>query len=183
MIDLASNVSSQGGTVISVAMTVPGGYTISGSPITSTGTLALGLDHGSRTSFTPVLDSGLTNSATNAAKYWRVNNTLWVEGGFTMTGNGGATETVTVALPLVSAVQLLIDTAQLSTGTTTTNNGGPSLGSCIWFQAGTGWRPLYPTFDSTSTIRFYMADQVFAANQLNTGDGIHYMYSVPIVGW
>lgn len=182
-IDLGSNLSLAGGTVTSVAMTVPSGFAISGSPLTTNGTLALSLVNGTRTTYVPVLDAGLTNSTGNTAKYWRVNGTLWVEGGFTMTGNGGATETLTIALPAPGAVQLLIDTAQLSTGTSAGNGTGPILGTCVWFQSGVAWRPLYPTYNTTSTIRFYEVDQIFAADQLNVSDGLHYLFSVPIVGW
>lgn len=182
-IDLGSNVSSVGGTVTSVAMTVPGGYTISGSPVTTNGTLVLALDHGARTSYAPVLQTGFTNTTSNAAKFWRVNGTLWVEGGFMMTGGGGTGSACIITLPVVSAVQLLIDTAQLSTGTTATNAGGPHLGMATWFQAGTGWRPVYATYDTTSTIRFFEIDQVFNCDLLNNNDGFHYLFSVPIVGW
>lgn len=151
----------------------------------TSGTMIVRPSFGSaRITFVPALDSGLTNSATNSARWWQAGRSLWVEGGFTMSGGGGgASEPVTIGLPLVNGVQLLIDTTQLSTGTVTTNNGGPSLGNAVWFQAGTGWRPVYPTYNTTSTIRFFEIDQIFAASQLGDGDGLHYMYSVPIVGW
>lgn len=134
----------------------------------------------SRAAYTPTLDAGMTNIATNAAFWWRVADTLYVEGGFTIAGGGGgAVETITVSLP----VGLLIATNKVSTGTTVSNAGGPHFGECTWFQAGVAWRSVWPTYNTTSTIRFYETDQVFAANQLGDGDGVHFLFNVPIVGW
>ncbi len=132
-----------------------------------------------RTAYIPILDSGLTNSATNAAFWWRIGDSLYVEGGFTLTGGGGAAEAVTVRIPL----GLAIDNNKLSTGTAAANGTGPVLGAGVWFDSGNGWLFIYPTYATTTTVRFYMNTQVLAADQLANGDGIHYSFSVPIVGW
>lgn len=132
-----------------------------------------------RVSYTPVLDSLLVNTTANAAKWWRINDTLYIEGGFTMSGSGTGAESVTIALPS----GLVIDTAKLSTGTAAANGTGPVLGNGHWFQSGTGWLFLVPTYATTTTIRFYMNSQVLAASQLLISDGVHYEIHVPIVGW
>lgn len=58
----ATNTST--GTVTSVAMTVPTGLTIGGSPITTTGTLALALDTGYVIPLQTTIDSKITNPMT-----------------------------------------------------------------------------------------------------------------------
>lgn len=216
MIDLASNVSSQGGTVISVALSLPNIFTVSGSPVTSTGTLTgtlatqaknlvfsgpttganaaptfrslvsadtAGYISSSGTNYTPVLDSGITNVDGNSAFWWRVANRINIEGTITFSGNGGGAEDITVALPLVNAVQLLWDTAQLSGGTATSNKAASMMGWGYYFIQGSGWKFIYPVYNSTSTVYFVENTQHVQASGLNNGDGLRYFLTGPIAGW
>lgn len=133
-----------------------------------------------RVAYTPTLDAGMTNVATNAAFWWRIGDSIYIEGGFTISGGGGgAAETITVSLPS----GLLVNTAKLSTGTSTTNPGGPLFGACVWFQQGAAWRVVWPTYSTTSNFRFYNNTQIFSADQLGDGDGVHYNINLPISGW
>jgi hypothetical protein len=216
MIDLASNVSSQGGTVISVALSLPSIITVSGSPVTSTGTLTgtlatqaknlvwagpttganaaptfrslisadtAGYISTVRTAYTPALGGSPTNVLLNSAFYWRVGPNIHIEGQLNFNGTSAGSGDLTIALPAPAAVQLLIDTAQISGGTDTSNQGTTKLGDAEFFIQGAGWKFAYPQYNSTSTVYFAENTQHIGAGDFANGDSFKYYITAPIVGW
>ncbi len=187
-----------GGTVIQVSA----GAGLTGGPINTSGTLSVasvslvnqvvgtlpGANGGSgtqRTYFDPALDSGITGSIVSRAFWWRDGNNLNVEGTITFQGAGAGTanEAITIGLPVISSTQLLINTTQLSNGTCSTNQGATQLGYAHYFISGSGWKFLYPVFNTTGAVKFVENNQALSTGQLNAGDGIKYFITAPIIGW
>lgn len=130
--------------------------------------------------FAPTLNNAISTIATANVSMWRrVGDTLEVQGGFTMPGATSSSDAITHSIPAT----LTIDTTKISSAAAVGNATSPMLGPSLWFQAGTGWRPLYSTYGTTTTLRLFMIDQPFASSQLQPGDGVHFKFSVPIVEW
>jgi hypothetical protein len=129
------------------------------------------------TSATPTI-SGTTNVSARTLIWRRDGKFMHAEGLITWSGAGDA-GTFTVTLPN-SAV---IDTTYLAGGTATTNAGASQVGMATWYDAGVGWVACRVEYASTTTLRFAIAGQLFAASLTANGDSLKFLFSVPIVGW
>ena|SRR3990167_8588108 len=135
------------------------------------------------TAITPVFNSGLINVGSSVGFYYRLEDRMFMNGGFGMMGSGSSAVAVKISLPIVDGVQLTINTAKLSGGDSTTNQESTMLGSGQWFDAGTAFKDLDVLFHGTSTVQFNENPGILASSQLATGDGIKYDFSVPISQW
>lgn len=122
--------------------------------------------------------SGTTNVSSRLYSYCRMGKYMIFDGIVTWTGAGDA-GTFTVTVP----DSYTIDTNFLPNGTDTTNAGASVLGSGIWYDAGVGWKVIYPEFATTTTIRFSNTSALFAASVTANGDSIKFNIRIPISGW
>lgn len=128
--------------------------------------------------YTPTLDSGITNTVINTAYWYRVGESVFINGLLTFNGNGGAAEEFTISLPS----GIIINTAVLAGGTATSNQGATMLGFGYWFIQGSGWKFVYPNFNTTGSVFFVENTQHIQAAEFNNGDGFRYEIIVPILG-
>lgn len=135
-----------------------------------------------RQSYNPTLDAGLTN-ATSTAEWWRVGQHVFVEGTIALSGNGGGAEDLVVTFLSDALLGYVIDTSVLSGGTSSTNQLSTMLGYGYWFIQGSGWKFIYPSYNSTTSVFFVENTQHIQASELNSGDGFKYFIQAPIVGW
>lgn len=133
----------------------------------------------------PATYTATLSSATNATqviKWYRLGQFLILEGVISWSGVGGAGN-FSFTLPGAVAGSPLIDTASISGGTSSTNQGASILGTSVWFHQGVGWNALYAQYLTTTTINFATATQIFDSSQTASGDSIKFIIDVPIVGW
>lgn len=140
-----------------------------------------GPPYGIPVSYTPAVSSA-TNMSARPALWHRIGKMMYIEGTITMGGAGDSGSQLSVALPLVNGVQSLIDTDYLSNGTTA-GNGGTLVGVGEWFDSGTGYKFLFLTFLTTSTIGFRENPGLLVPTSLANADVVKWRVSVPIVGW
>lgn len=129
------------------------------------------------TSVTPTV-SGTTNVSSRVLIWSKSGKYMNCEGLIAWSGAGDA-GTFTVTIPEGQT----IDTAFVAGGTATTNAGASQLGCGTWYDAGVGWKVANPEYASTTTVRFAVAGQLWAANLAANGDSLKFAFRVPIVGW
>ncbi len=134
-----------------------------------------------RVAYTPTLDSGISGSITSTAFWWREGQHINITGLITFSGadGGGAAEDITVALPQ----GLTIYTNSLPGGTANSNQAGSQLGYGHYFIQGSGWKFIYPIFNTTNSVYFIENTQHITAAQMQPGDGVKYFIQAPVVGW
>ena len=157
------------GTVTSVAMTVPGGFSISGSPITSSGTLALAANG---TSGGVPYFSGATTMASSAA----LTANLPVFGGgagaapFVGTRSGNTTKVATVSGAFTSGDCLKSDASGNVVDTGSPCASGTAAGSTtqiIYNSSGSYAGAAGLTFDGTSKVTYGVAGASVGAAAFN----------------
>jgi hypothetical protein len=183
--DLSANRTFSVGTVTSVAVTVPTGLTVTGSPITTTGTIAITFTAGysiPTTASQSNWDSAYTNRITsltttgNSGSATLISNTLNVPT-YTLVGLGG------MANPFSAAIGQLIYSnsagapLSLAPNTTTTKkylsmtgdgtNGAAPVWEAISGIAGSGTTNYIAKFTASSTI----GDSLIYDNGTNVGIG------------
>lgn len=131
-----------------------------------------------RVAYTPTLSAGATNITANTAFWWRDNQHMFIDWQITFGGDGGTGADATITIPTGA-----IDTSVLCGGTDTSNKAASMVGQGYYFIQGAGWKFLYGSFATTTTLYFIENSQHLQWNQLHDGDGVRMTIRVPIVGW
>lgn len=132
-----------------------------------------------RQSFTPTIGGGVTNSTDNKAMWWRVGQTLWMEGRVQFPGANLGSGLLTVAVPS----GLIINENALACGSNSYYSFTSLLGNATYFISGSGWKFLEPVHNDTTTIQFFENTQAMTVDLFAPGDAFSYNVSVPILGW
>ena len=115
--------------------------------------------------------SNCDNIVTNSSRvYFHKEKYHVMSGYFELNGAGTTAAAISVSVPFAS-----IDTANLSNGTSTSNQGGTQLGGAgVWFDTGNAWLPVYPRYASSTTFIFAYSTQLLFGSQLASGDSVQY---------
>ncbi len=145
------------------------------------------------TSYTPVYRGTNQSNVTVARCKWnRKGRYMYIDFNFQFTGQVDSVASVWYwELPVIDGTQSYIDTAD--TGTSITNAGRFFFGSCMWFQAGVAWKPVYAVMEDAGTgglfyrIRFAENPGYVTMTQLTTSGGnnscLQGQIKIPINGW
>lgn len=135
-----------------------------------------------RQSIVPVYDTGMTNSVTSSLWLWREGQHLCGDGKISFAAQAAVGETLTISVQNFPGFTSF-DINSLPGGALNTNQGTSLVGYSYWFIQGSGWKFLYPAYNTSNSFYFVENTQVLQANEPNTGDAINYYIKVPVTGW
>jgi hypothetical protein len=125
------------------------------------------------TSYTPTYSHAIVGSQT--INYWQVGKYLHVQGivNFNAAGVAGALFTISYPSGLSADTSVVDTTANRST-----------LGYCMWYDNGTGFKEVSLCYDTANTFCFVNSSNgAILDDEFANGDIISFNFRVPIAGW